>query len=419
MTDNINIQTGNNSCQEEQMKNSNLIQTKEELYELSNDELINLYVFNGFKFGSIGKQINLGKESVRRLFIKRKIDYNNIKQIYKRKELEDYYKNPKYCKNCGKLIPFDRRINDFCDRSCSTSYNNKIYKKKNKSISTKPKKKKIIEITKKHNELLKTKYSKYNMPLINPGCCFICGEPNCENDFCKKHNFLRLMGFVEHLGFNSKTIGTIKVFEEFNRVRDMVYDLYWNKGLSLIDLGKKFNYSNKIGFMPTNVLDNLEIPRRSHSEATTNSILIGKKNFDFFNDSSFKANLVSEKHQSWTGETFFLRSSYEIDYANFLDNSKILYKVEYLKIKYFDSTKNRERIAIPDFYLPDTNEIIEIKSDFTLIIQEMLDKFKAYKEAGYSVKLILEHKEVDIYNIEQEIGKIRYNNIIKTEKYFK
>jgi hypothetical protein len=49
----------------------------------------------------------------------------------------------------------------------------------------------------------------------------------------------------------------------------------------------------------------------------------------------------------------------------------------------------------------------------------MLDKFKAYKEAGYSVKLILEHKEVDIYNIEQEIGKIRYNNIIKTEKYFK
>jgi len=61
------------------MKNSNLIQTKEELYELSNDELINLYVFNGFKFGSIGKQINLGKESVRRLFIKRKIDYNNIK----------------------------------------------------------------------------------------------------------------------------------------------------------------------------------------------------------------------------------------------------------------------------------------------------------------------------------------------------
>ena len=49
----------------------------------------------------------------------------------------------------------------------------------------------------------------------------------------------------------------------------------------------------------------------------------------------------------------------------------------------------------------------------------MIDKFDAYKKAGYLVKLILEHKEVDIYNIKQEVGEIRYNNIIKTEKYFK
>lgn len=300
MTNNFNNETGNKFSQEIQENNSILFSSKEELYNLSDDTLIDLYISNDFSFRNIGKQINLSKESIRRLFIKRRIDYNRIRKETRDKELNDYYKNPKYCKNCGKLIPFNKRINDFCNRSCSSSYNNKIYKKRNKLSFSEKLSGKIKKYNKKsareHNKLLKTKYSKYNMPLINPGCCFICGEPNCENDFCKKHNFLRLMGFVEHLGFNPKTIGTIKVFEEFNRVRNMVYDLYWNKGLSLIDLGKKFNYSNKIGFIPTNVLDNLGIPRRSHSEATTNSILIGKKNLDFFNDSSFKANLVSERH---------------------------------------------------------------------------------------------------------------------------
>ena len=54
---------------------------------------------------------------------------------------------------------------------------------------------------------------------------------------------------------------------------------------------------------------------------------------------------------------------------------------------------------------------MEIKSDFTLDIQEMLDKFGAYKNLGYIPKLILEHKEVNIYNIENEISKDRINKI--------
>ena len=54
----------------------------------------------------------------------------------------------------------------------------------------------------------------------------------------------------------------------------------------------------------------------------------------------------------------------------------------------------KERVAIPDFYLPRTNEIVEIKSTWTYNKQEMNDKFEAYRNLGYIPKLILDRKEV-------------------------
>ena len=67
-----------------------------------------------------------------------------------------------------------------------------------------------------------------------------------------------------------------------------------------------------------------------------------------------------------------------------------------LVIKYFDSQKNEIRRAIPDFYLIDFNTIVEIKSTFTLDIQNMKDKFKSYKEFGYNCKCICDYKEIEI-----------------------
>ena len=108
-------------------------------------------------------------------------------------------------------------------------------------------------------------------------------------------------------------------------------------------------------------------------------------------------NYVHGKHVSWQGVEVFYRSSYELEFAKYLDLQKIPYLMEFLRIRYFDVQKNCYRIAIPDFYLPGTNELVEIKSRFTLNMQNMKDKFKAYREAGYSPKLILEHKEKSIF----------------------
>lgn len=59
------------------------------------------------------------------------LKYNlSIDSLKKKLTREEYDLNPKFCKNCGKKIPFEKRDNDFCNSSCATSFNNKISKKK-------------------------------------------------------------------------------------------------------------------------------------------------------------------------------------------------------------------------------------------------------------------------------------------------
>lgn len=38
--------------------------------------------------------------------------------------IEKYYKNPKICPQCGKIIPYELRKNKFCSQSCSATFNN-------------------------------------------------------------------------------------------------------------------------------------------------------------------------------------------------------------------------------------------------------------------------------------------------------
>jgi hypothetical protein len=54
---------------------------------------------------------------------KRGAKTQTLKAKNRRKE---YLKNPKICKQCGKIIPFERRLryNVFCNHACSALYNN-------------------------------------------------------------------------------------------------------------------------------------------------------------------------------------------------------------------------------------------------------------------------------------------------------
>jgi len=70
-----------------------------------------------------------------------------------------------------------------------------------------------------------------------------------------------------------------------------------------------------------------------------------------------------------------------------------------LRIKYFDTQKNDYRCAIPDFYLPATNTIVEIKSSFTLDVVNMRDRQKEFENLGYNFKLIFDFKEMTLDEI--------------------
>ena len=63
----------------------------------------------------------------------------NIKQRCKNRLIEEYYKNPKYCPNCGKIIPYEKRNNLACSQSCAITIENKRRgphtKEMNKKIS--------------------------------------------------------------------------------------------------------------------------------------------------------------------------------------------------------------------------------------------------------------------------------------------
>lgn len=255
----------------------------------------------------------------------------------------------------------------------------------------------------RHNLILKEKYLNLNIPEINPGCCPICGTYHCNNSFCKSHNFQGIVGLVK-LGLDSTKIGTFEIFNEYNKIKNILYDLYWIQGLSLLDLRDKFNIGTE--HFPTNILDFLGIERRTLTESQVNAIKQGKLN-NIPQNFSFK----NGKHITWDNKEVYLRSSYEFDYAEKLDSSRTVYEVESIRLTYFNRSKNREAVAIPDFYIPDTNTIVEIKSDYTLDIDEMIDKFNAYISSGYNPILILEKEEIDLFNIENLVTPERYKRI--------
>ena len=375
-------------------------------------------VVNSYSFSSTLDKLNISKVGSYNIsLLKKYCSDNNISTSHFSRDLSriEYEKNPKVCKFCGEVLPYEKRRNEFCNSSCSAKYGNHLRKRK-KKIVPKTKKKKTINLTKKkkikadsnirrHNKLIDTKYKDFGLCHIDDFCCPICGQLNCTNQFCKNHNFSQLIGLVRLVGFNPKTIGTINVFDEFSRVKDYIKHLYWDLNYSALELCSILGANNHATIL--NILKYMGIPRRSLSESQKVSILKGNSGLFGEDKSSFSGFY----HMTWEGSKVYLRSSYELDFAKDLDKNKIRYLVEYLRVEYYDSFLNKDRIAIPDFYFPDSNEIVEIKSDFTLDIQEMLDKFDTYKKLGYTPRLILEHKEIDLYNIENLVSSERLNKI--------
>ena len=227
--------------------------------------------------------------------------------------------------------------------------------------------------------------------------CKWCNQTPClRKDICK--HFKLFTTLISKFGMNPIVIGTINIYEEYERIQTLIQEEYIDNKLSLTELAKKYNYRKQKIRQLSEVLDALNIQKRDIGESLSLAYLNGRKCCHPQNGN------YQYKHgwyTTWNNKQVYFRSSYEEDYYKNLDSQKIDYEVETLKIQYWDSEQLRLRTAIPDIYIPSTNTIIEIKSQYTFDIdkQRMIDKFKTYKRHGYNTKLILEKKEISIEEI--------------------
>jgi hypothetical protein len=305
------------------------------------------------------------------------------------------------CENCGKEHDGSYGSGRFCCKECarafSTKNDNSKQLKEVKCIECG----KNIYVNKRASiksylcDECKQKHILNNHPIY----CKICGRKyikgvgGCNNNFCKTHNIQGFKLLIKYFNFDKTKLGTNEIENEYNRVRGIIYNLYWKENLTGFQIAQKYNFKSKHSILQT-VFKFLNIPTRDIKHANKLAYIEGRMPLQ-----ELKNQYKTGWHTTWNNKKVYLRSSYELDYADELDKQQIEYEAESLRIKYFDSKTNEYCTAIPDFYLSGTNTIVEIKSNYTLDIQNMKDKVKVYKELGYNFKLILEHQEIDLYKL--------------------
>jgi len=301
------------------------------------------------------------------------------------------------CENCGKEHNGTYKTGRFCCEKCAKSFSTKNDKRiliETKCIDCG----KIILVGKRSNlNKCRCEECRKRLKSKRKEKYYVCG--NKENDLkyqeISKHHIYKWFYNLIPFGFDINNIGTENIINDFYKVKNLLYEEYIINKLSPKDIYEKYKCNKYINHSETllHIFKEFGFITRNSSESVKNAYLNGKLQNISVNQ------YHSEWHKTWDGNEVYLRSSFESDYSNELDEQKIKYEVENLRIKYFNTKLNEYHCAIPDFYLPETNTIVEIKSSYTLDIQEMKDKVKAYKELGYNFKLILEHKETDLYSL--------------------
>ena len=182
-----------------------------------------------------------------------------------------------HCLNCGKLLEINqaKEGNKFCSSSCAATYNNtgrkhseeskehlketqktsekvrkaiikrfyngdeELYNKVQEEKKLKSEKPKCIRIHKEKKPRIKKE------KVEKPKYCKICGRElingKCLNDFCINIGRISFKKISKYFGFDISKYGTIEVEQEFNRIRNMLYDLYWNQHMSTTQLTEHFN----------------------------------------------------------------------------------------------------------------------------------------------------------------------------------
>ena len=286
----------------------------------------------------------------------------------------------------GENVPSDRnKGGKFCSNKCACHVGGKsLNGKKKNSYCSVCKKPLVVGVT--CDNRVKCDECR-NKELSIKMKCKVCGQCPCIHaDACDKKKLLPAL--VRYFGMDKNKIGTVEIEEEYQRIRELLNYEYNVLQLSVICLQKKYGHKNIGNFCK--ILYSLGIKLRTVSDGL--SVAFQQNRLQSPINTKYKTGWLT----SWNNKKFFYRSSYELEYAKDLDELKIDYEMEGLKIKYFDTQRNKFRFALPDFYLPSFNKIIEIKSVYTLDMINMIDKIEAYRKDGYTVEVVVDNKIIDI-----------------------
>jgi hypothetical protein len=295
--------------------------------------------------------------------------------------------NPKYTKNC--VVCNGQFSSNTPTNVCSYSCSNKL-----RTIVNKGQTKRVqcifcgvsLEVAKNKFtktilcDVCKNKKDKEKEKLQRRRTCKVCGTFGNASDcvrpeICKKYQILPTL--VMYFGFNHNLIGTTHVYEEYDRIKNLLHQEYWELGNTLSMIAKKYKYTKNVGDFSA-ILRSLGIKFRTTSEANKLAILLNRT------PQNIKSKYFSHGwHTTWEGTNIYYRSSYELDFAQYLDNLKLSYEVEKIRLEYWDTQENEFRIAICDFYLPLYNVVIEVKSSYTLDVINMQDRIAEYRKSGY------------------------------------
>lgn len=115
-------------------------------------------------------------------------------------------------------------------------------------------------------------------------------------------------------------------------------------------------------------------------------------------------------HYNYNNKIIKFRSSWELIY--WINNKHLYY--EKIRIKYFDSIKQKVRVYITDFYEEETNTIIEVKPK-KYQNQQYLDKKYACIQEGYNFATIDSVKDFLTQDVWVDISK----NVLNLNKHIK
>ena len=253
-----------------------------------------------------------------------------------------------------------------------------------------------LETREKIRQSLKNHYREHRKEKFCKLCGRIISVDRRKSKYCSDECRIKsnqVLSLIKYFEFDSSVIGTNRVFNEWDRVKRTLEELYWKEEKTSAEICKMFGYPNS-GNLTSKIFKYLEIKPKTAQEAVylnfKNGISTPPSNNTY----------IRGWHTTWDNNRVYLRSSYEFEFAKQLDRLRTHYTVEEFRIEYFDTVKNCKRIAIPDFYISKENLIVEVKSNYTLDIQNMIDKAREYRAQEYNFLLLLENQHLTFEELE-------------------